>query len=180
MSATLPTRYDRTSQRLHWVTAALVVLLWTLGQCIDFFPTGMPRTIARSLHICTGVALAIVVALRLRWLSQPRRFAPPAVPGLLGLVATWTHRALYVLVGLVVLLGMLNAWERGDSIFDLFRIHAMIPGNKPLRALLENLHAWAANLLIGVAALHAAAGLYHRLVLRDDVLQRMTEPRRRH
>jgi cytochrome b561 len=154
------------------------VLLWTLGQCIDFFPTGTPRTIARSVHICTGALLAVILAARLRWLFDRRRLAPLAVAGMPGRLATWTHRALYLLLVAVVLLGMLNAWERGDSIFGLFRIPALVPDDKPLRERIEDLHALAANALVIVAALHAAAGLFHHFVLKDDVLRRMTGRRR--
>src|SRR6185437_8828913 len=43
-----PARYDRLSILLHWITAVLVVILWTLGQTIDFFPKGAARIDARS------------------------------------------------------------------------------------------------------------------------------------
>jgi cytochrome b561 len=174
MTTTLPARYDRTSQRLHWASAVLVAGLWSLGQCIDFFPSGLPRTAARSVHIVGGTALALVLAARLHWLRSDTRIAPPPLTGPAGAVATWTHVALYALLVLVVALGGLNAWERGDSIFGLFRIPALVPGDKPLRELFEELHAWGANLLIGVAAVHAVAGLAHHFLLRDGVLQRMT------
>jgi cytochrome b561 len=32
--------YDRRTIQLHWVTAALVGLLWASAQVIDFFPKG--------------------------------------------------------------------------------------------------------------------------------------------
>ncbi|MGH8202890.1 MAG: cytochrome b/b6 domain-containing protein, partial [Steroidobacteraceae bacterium] len=53
--------YDRLSIVLHWLTAGLVVVLWTLGQTIDFFPKGAPKIDARSVHITLGATLALVL-----------------------------------------------------------------------------------------------------------------------
>lgn len=60
-SAFLPIRYDRRSIALHWITAGLVMSLWLLGQTIDWFPKGSPRSTARSTHIVLGLALALVL-----------------------------------------------------------------------------------------------------------------------
>ena len=43
--------YDRRTIRMHWISAALVIALWCLGQTIDWFPRGTPRSLARSVHI---------------------------------------------------------------------------------------------------------------------------------
>ena len=59
--------YDRRTVVLHWITAALVVALWLLGQTIDWFPKGTPRVFARSTHISLGVALALVLVARVSW-----------------------------------------------------------------------------------------------------------------
>ena len=165
--------YDPRTRALHWLTAALVILLWVLGQTIDFFATGSPRVSARSVHIALGVLLGCVVAYRLRWRRSPLRTAPAPLQDRLGRIGAFTHQALYVLVALVVVLGFFNAWVRGDSIFGLFKIPALDPGNKPLRELAGEVHGWAANVLLIVAAIHALAGMYHHIVLRDDVLRRM-------
>lgn len=63
MSATTPTRYDRTSILPHWVTATLVVLLWLIAHWIDDFPRGTARITARSVHILLGVTLLAVAGL---------------------------------------------------------------------------------------------------------------------
>ena len=76
-----------------------------------------------------------------------------------------------------VLLGLANAWIRGDTLFMLLKIPAFDPGNTALRKFVEDLHSWAANILLIVAGLHAAAALLHHFVFKDDVLRRML-PRR--
>ena len=77
----------------------------------------------------------------------------------------------------MLVLGIANSWVRGDNLFNLFRIPAWDPSNKALRGEVEELHALAANLLILLAGLHAAAGLLHHYLLKDTVLQRMLPAR---
>lgn len=171
--------YDRRSIVLHWLTAALVVALWLLGQTIDWFPKGDPRVVARSVHIVLGVSLAVVLIGRIGWRWRSGTHLPPAGLGWLDTVATLTHKALYLLLIVTVLLGITNAWTRGDTIFNLFTIPAFDPGNKGLRKTVENWHGLAANTLLIVAGLHAAAALLHHFVLKDDVLRRMLPLRAR-
>jgi cytochrome b561 len=46
-------------------------------------------------------------------------------------------------------------------------------GDRALRRLIGDWHALAANAIMIVAALHAAAALFHHYVLHDRVLRRM-------
>ena len=165
---------DRRTIALHWITAALVVALWLLGQTIDWFPKGTPRVFSRSTHISLGVALALVLVARISWRFGARAVhLPPAGLGWLDKMATLTHWLLYGLLITTVALGITNEWVRGDTIFNLFKIQSIDPNNKALRKSVEEWHALAANTLLVVALFHAAAGLLHHFVCKDDVLRRM-------
>jgi cytochrome b561 len=171
--------YDRRTIVLHWVTAALVVSLWALGQSIDWFPKGSPRIVARSTHISLGVLLALVLVARIHWRSGGQAIhLPPAGLGRLDRVATLAHRALYALLIATVALGLVNTWVRGDTIFNLFKIQPFQAYDKGLRESVEDWHALAANALLVLAFLHAAAALLHHVVLKDGVLRRMLPARR--
>lgn len=173
-------RYDRRTIALHWASAALIGCLWVLGETIDLFPKGEPRIAARSLHIVLGVGLALVLIARLAWRAGGRAARlPPAGAGRLDALASLTHKALYGLVIMAVVLGIANAWVRGDTVFGLFRIPAFDPGNKDLRESVEDWHGLAANVLLFAALLHAAAALAHHFVRRDGVLRRMLPLRSR-
>lgn len=166
-------RYDRRTIALHWLTAALVAGLWTLGQCIDFFPKGTPRIGARSLHIVFGLLLALTLAARIGWRLRGGAVLPRADAGLPGTAAVAVHRLLYVLLVAIVVVGVAAVWIRGDNIFNLFTIPAFDPGNKALRHDVVELHELLANVLLTLAGLHAAAALWHHYVRRDGVLRRM-------
>ena len=165
--------YDSRTVFLHWLSAALVLLLWTLGQSIDWFPRGAPRVTVRSLHITLGVLLALVLVVRVAWRRSGGVKLAAADPGLAGKAAVGVHHLLYLLLLGAVVLGLASVWIRGDTLFNLFTVPAFDPGNKELREQAVDLHGLVANCLLGLAALHGAAALWHHLRLKDGVLRRM-------
>jgi len=169
-------RYDSRSIRLHWVTALLVIVLWSLGETIDWFPRGEPRVVARSLHITFGVLLAAILCWRIWWRAA-RGARLPAEPGALGKLATAVHFALYAVLAATVVLGIVYTWARGDSIFGWFSLPSFAPGDKELRGQIEELHSLGANVLLILAGVHACAALWHHYIIKDGVLRRMLPAR---
>lgn len=172
-AAASSTRYDGLSILLHWLTAALVLILWTLGQTIDWFPKGAPKIDARSVHIVLGATLGLVLLVRILWRASSGRKLPPADAGWLGLSAKVVHYGLYILLATTVVLGICNAWQRGDVLFNVYTIPKLVPGDLLLKRTLEGLHGDFADIVLIVAGLHAAAALAHHYLLRDRVLRRM-------
>jgi cytochrome b561 len=95
----------------------------------------------------------------------------------MGYLARTVHIGLYLVVASVVLLGITNAWARGDSLFSLWKIPKLYPGNPQFKPAIENLHGNFANALLILAGAHALVALVHHFILRDGVLRRML-PRR--
>lgn len=170
------TRYDRRTRALHWTTALAVIVLWGGAHAIDWFPNGPPRVDARSIHITVGVLLVVLTAYRLLWRAT-RGAKMLRGPSLAERAASATHIALYALILCTLILGMANAWVRGDSLFGLVKIPYYGSYDAASRhALSEWIVGWhelGANLILIVAAGHAAVGLFHHLVLKDRVLRRM-------
>jgi cytochrome b561 len=166
-------RHHPATIAFHWISALLVVLLWAIGQTVDVFPAGPLRINYRTLHIVLGVGLTAVLLARLGWRLARRGTLQPIDHGMLLAIARITHGLLYVLLISAVGLGIANVWVRGDVIFNLFQVPAYDPGNRALMHLIGGWHAFAANAVIIVAGLHAAAALFHHYILRDATLQRM-------
>ncbi len=166
-------RYDVKTIWLHWLTAGLVIGLWCLGQSIDWFPRGAARVFARSTHISMGALLGGVLLYRIWWRLTAGEHLPAAGSGGWKVLAKSMHMALYVALLATVALGVANAYIRGDNLFYLYKIPAFDANNKALRSAVEDYHAYAANLLLILAGLHAAAGLAHQYLLKADVLGRM-------
>ncbi|MBU6261233.1 MAG: cytochrome b [Burkholderiales bacterium] len=171
-SSSSASQYDARTIALHWITAALVVALWALGQTIDWFPRGTPRAGARSVHITLGVLLALVLVVRVSWrVSAGTRL--PVPDGWLGTAARAGHGLLYLLLIAAVLAGLANVWVHGDNVFGLLQVPAFDPGNRALQHQVGEIHSWLADALFVLAGLHAAAALMHHYVLKDGVLRRM-------
>jgi len=169
----LSLHYDPVTITLHWITVVLIGLLWTIGQTIDFAPSGPLRVDYRSLHIVLGLLMAGVFFARFGWRMTRGRALPPEGNVWFARVASLVHWMLYVLIAITLVLGLANVWMRGDLIFNLFQVPSFDPSNQSLRRLIGGWHALAANAILIVVGLHAAAALMHHYVLRDGVLRRM-------
>lgn len=175
--------YDGRTIVLHWLVAICVVFLWFGAHLIDWFPKGAPRVDARSVHIVIGTLLAAVMAYRLFWrLNGGTRL--PYQHSWSGGLARLMHATLYAITFVTIGLGMMNAWIRGDSLFGLFRIPALGSFDAAARhSLSENVvrfHELGANLLLVLAAGHAALALFHQFVLKDNLLRRMAVSKELH
>ncbi len=172
-------KYDRRSIALHWITAALVLTLWALGQTIDEFAKGTPRMTVRSLHVCLGLLLATIFIARMAWRMSGGTRKPASDPGAAGVAARWVHFLLYLLLGSTLILGIVTEWMRGDLLFGLFQMSNF---DKPIHDLSEqvmDVHGFCANALLILAGLHAAGALVHHYLLHDTVLLRMLATRSR-
>ena len=98
---------------------------------------------------------------------------PPIDRGLLLLIARITHWLLYAL--LIVTVGLGLAYRVGARRCDIqpVQVPALDPGNRALVKLIGGWHALAANTVLIIAGVHAAAALFHHFILRDATLRRM-------
>lgn len=165
--------YDGRTVVFHWVTVLLVLGQWFGAHAIDWFSRGWPRTDARSVHILAGVLLGVLIAYRLLWRWRGGRRLPHAEVWLFRLAANLMHGALYGLLLAVILLGLVNAWFHGDSMFGLYTLPK--PGFVTLYSArrIAGLHELAANLILLLAALHACAALWRQYGRHDGTLSRM-------
>lgn len=172
----VPRRYDGVSIAFHWLTAALVLAAWLIGQTYKWFPRGgAARGLTVSAHLSVGVAVLLVVLLRLGWRGLFGRTPPAPESGWMAALAHLTHAALYGLILLVVGLGIGLAWLKGESVplFGLFAVPGPFGADRALARTVYGLHSLAANSLGVVAAGHALAALWHHYFGRDETLRRM-------
>ena len=172
MQGVIHDRYDRTTITLHWLTAALVAVLWLLGQTADDFPDGsVANTGLWSIHVTLGFALALALISRVVWRAGPGVALPAADRGALHLLAKATHYLLYLLLIAVVVLGVVNAFVRGYSMFDLYHLPQI--GDRAWRRPITHWHGLVANALLALALFHAFAALVHHYIWRDGLLHRI-------
>ncbi len=166
---------------LHWVMALLIVGLFALGlfmTSLDYYSSWY-RT-APDIHRGLGVIVGLLLAARLAWrLLNPRPDPEPGTPRRLATAAEWAHRALYLLVLLILASGysISTADGRPVDVFGLFEVPALITGVENLEDSAGEIHLVLAVTLMALVGLHAVAALKHHFIDRDRTLRRMLSPR---
>lgn len=167
-------RYDRVAMALHWAVAALIVAAFALGLTIDDFPADW-KSAAINLHALVGLSVLALSLARLAWRlgHRPPPYDPP-LGRLIGRLAGAGHVLLYVLMIAVPAIGIPTLLYRGLGLdFGLFQIASPLARNREVYRPLTEIHELASYLTIALAAGHALAAVYHQVVARDGVLQRM-------
>jgi cytochrome b561 len=168
-------RFDGISQALHWLTVLLVIGQFISGLLHDQ-RHGASAELLLTFHRSAGIATWIVVLIRLlwrRWFAYLPPF-PAAMPRAQQWVAKLNEYGLYALLLVQPLTGLATMMKFGHP-FTLFlwQIPALMAQDKSLAHMLKEIHETGAWILAALIGLHAVAALFHGLVLRDRVLQRM-------
>jgi len=175
-AAAAPVRYDRVTIAFHWLTALSVVLLFGAAYWWNALPRIAPlREGLQAFHVSVGILFAAAFVGRILWRWTGGRRLDAAEHGLAGLAAHAVHAALYVLLGVQIILGFLLRWAEGEEFFffGLFAIPQVGMPDRAMSRLHEALHNAVGWTIVYLAAAHALAALAHHYVLKDGVLRRM-------
>jgi superoxide oxidase len=167
-------RFDQISITLHWLTVFLVVAQFTTAWLLN--QRGSDTSALLFAHRSMGTLTWIVVAIRLIWrhgLANLPPF-PASMPKLQQRIAKLNEYGLYVLLLMQPLTGLGNTLFHGRP-FALFawQVPALFAPSKAVAHMFQSIHEFGAWGLMALIGLHAAAALFHGLILRDGVLQRM-------
>jgi cytochrome b561 len=168
------TKYDRVAIALHWLTAFLVIANFALAEVWDWFPRPA-KHLMEATHMSFGVLLTAVIIARIAWRLVPGHQVSALHAGWVKLASKGTHYLLYALLLAEAALGFAFRWGAGRPMeFFGLGIPPLIGEiARPDRRFLRELHEWGGWAIIIIAAVHAAAALYHHYVLKDRVLLRM-------
>lgn len=166
--------FDPITRFLHWLTLFLVATTFLLAFSIDFVASG--EAVLVLLHRSFGVTIWVVMLGRLIW-RQFARFPnwPADMPQSMRIAAHWSEYALYVLLLIQPMLGILQTNERGGRVnfFFLGQLPAIIGKDASLGKELLTAHRLVGLVLLSLIALHASAALYHHFWRGDDTLKAM-------
>ena len=168
--------FDPVIRFLHWLTLFLVATIFVLAFSIDFASSKDEAVALIQLHRSFGVTVWVVTLGRLIW-RQFSRFPnwPADMPQAMRFAAQWSEYALYALLLIQPILGLLQTNAHGDrvNLFFLGQLPALIGQDRSLAKQLLDVHETVGLLLLGLIALHASAALYHHFWRRDDTLEAM-------
>jgi cytochrome b561 len=181
MSTASTPRFDTVTLWLHWITAALVLSQFATALSLErISPSQIDLVLA--VHRSTGLLLWGLTAARLVWRLTLMRTPPadPKMPSLQRLAARANEYALYLLLLVQPATGLTDSLYRAHA-FPVFgmTVPVLVEKSKPIYHAAHSLHEAGGWLLASLVGLHTAAALFHRLVLRDGVLQSMLPISRR-
>ena len=170
------TRYGAVAQTFHWVTAVIVLVAFIYG------PGGSEtrvyssaRDFDRQLHETLGLTVFVLVALRLMWRALDERPDPPEIPRWMDLASRIVQALLYVLMVALPLTAVTGAWLEGHPLTLLagVEIPQLLATRHDVGQRIASVHGWLGDTIMWLAGIHAAAAIFHHLVLRDGVLVSM-------
>jgi cytochrome b561 len=182
MSSQTIVKYDFLSRLFHWVIGIAAVAGFILGP--EDFGGLMRDSVDPATHIdivwheSLGVLVFSLTVLRLLWVAFR-----PAVPKIQK--AKWmqwasksAHIALWALTLALPISALMALGSEGNPLTLLGNVRVdefPLIAQSTLAQLLDwgDVHKFLGNALMWLAGLHAAAGIYHGLVLKDGVLASM-------
>jgi cytochrome b561 len=169
-------RYTKVAIGLHWAIATLIVLGLATGLLHDDIEESFGAS-PMWIHKSVGLTVLLLTIARAGW--RLVNHAPP-LPQSLSRWQRSSSGAVHLLLYSLMLAVPLTGWVRSSASgyplrwFEFIDIPKFAVSRGSVEAQIAStaheLLGWA---LIALAALHVAAALYHHLVLRDQVLQRM-------
>ena len=174
--------YDRIAKAVHWTTLLLIAAVYVAVWASHAAASREQSALLVQLHRSIGVTIFALTLFRLAWRWTAR--IPPLpveLPLYQKLAARVTEYALYVLLLFQPALDLLKTNARGRRVdfYFLGELPPVIGADKVLAKQATAAHQLVAYLLLALIALHAAAGLFHHYVRRDNVLNAMLPGRRR-
>lgn len=171
-------RYSAAHRTLHWLTAAAILAQAVLGIWITQFEPSDQAAKLRLywIHENIGFTLLPFTLFRL-WLRRrnPPAPLPAGTPALIRFAANANHASLYLaLLGMPILGAFATAaWGFPFSWLGIIPIPSPFGKSEYWAPIFSYLH-WLGAIALGLAVLaHIGGALYHAVIRRDGVLQRM-------
>ncbi|WP_082946827.1 cytochrome b [Mycobacterium sp. ACS4054] len=167
-------RFALPSRLLHWLMAPMVIAQLLIGATMVAALSYYPLLLA--VHRPLGVLILVFAVVRL---ANRLTHRPPPFLATMGRaerrVATWSEYLLYALLLVQPLTGwaMLSAARFPVTLIGPLRLPGIAPHRIDVFAVLRECHGAFAFLLFLTFTAHMCAVLFHTLVLRDGLLDRM-------
>jgi cytochrome b561 len=116
-----------------------------------------------------------LAAFRLAWRLFDEQPVPPAVSRWMGAAAKIVQALLYALLFAVPLTAIFGAWLENHPLTFLggVEFQPILAASHTLGTKVATVHIWLGDAILWLAGFHALTGLYHHLVLKDEVLLAM-------
>ena len=169
-------KYGATAKWLHWLVAALIIIMLIFGPGLEDMPLDQRE---QTIMGHAGLGTLVLILMLIRW---PWRLTHEP-PGPTEAMAPWQirlahimHWALYVLIPLQVIFGILQAMYITDYeviAFGLIDYSSWGDDDKDMARIFHICHGLNSKILTLLVLGHFGASLYHHFAQKDAVLKRM-------
>lgn len=162
------------SRILHWTMAAMILAMLFIG--VAMVASLADYHLLVSIHRPLGIAILVLVIIRYvnRRLNQP----PPFLADMSSeerFVAHASEMLMYAMMLVLPLIGwgMLSAARYPIVLYGPLHLPPILPQSPMLYAVLRKTHTIVAYLFFVTFIAHFSAVLFHTLILRDHLIDRM-------
>lgn len=168
-------RWNRVSQILHWLIALLIGGMGVLGLSMVRMNPSMAKLKVYAIHKSIGIAVLVLVVLRLLWRSANEAPPPAPMPHWQRVSAHTVHVLLYLLMFAMPLSGWLynSASNFPLQWFGWLQLPSIWGPDPAVKHWAHTLHVAGFWVLVILVALHSVAALKHHFIDKDGTLRRM-------
>jgi cytochrome b561 len=166
-------KYGLLSKLFHWLTAAGLIVQIPLGFYLVNLDFDQTRVDIENYHILFGLIIFYITLIRLifKVLTPIPDFKGSAFLGQ-KFIAKLNHLLLYLTLLTVTFSGILKKLFNGESLVIFFK-KINLTYNYELSEQFYSIHILANYALIGLITLHILAVLFHKFLLRENVIKRI-------
>ena len=166
-------KYGLLSKLFHWLTAAGLLIQVPLGFYLVDLDFDETRIDIENYHILFGLIIFYVTLIRLifKLLTPIPNFKGNTFQGQ-KFIAKLNHLLLYLTLLTVTSSGVLKKLFNGESLVIFFK-KINLAYNFDLSEQFYSIHVLANYMLIGLIILHILAVLFHKFLLKENILRRI-------
>ncbi len=165
-------QYSKRMVIVHWLTLALLVAAWFMGESIsDARHEGNATLMGYALHGVVG-AMVLLLALARLYFRRKDGTPPPMGQSLMDKVAKGIHHALYMVLLLVPASGVVQVVT--SKLCDALRAWdaTLLPAKFTGPA--HEAHEILVNVLIVLVVVHVLGAVKHQFIMKDGLMERMS------
>jgi len=173
------TQYSKRMVLIHWLTLALLVAAWFLGDALADATDESRATLAGYIvHGLVGSTIILLTVARLLFKSQDG--TPPAIgQTTMDKVAKGVHHSLYTVLFLLPVSGIVTVMTSDAGRALLSGDAGLLPKEEGYENVFAHeVHEVLVTALILLVVVHVLGAIKHQFVLKDGLMERML-PRRK-
>jgi cytochrome b561 len=166
-------KYGLLNKLVHWLTAAGLLIQIPLGFYLVDLDFDQTRVDIENYHILFGLIIfyATLIRLAFKLLTQSPNFNDNTFLGQ-KILAKLNHFFLYLTLLTITISGIFKKLFNGEDLVIFFK-KINLTYNFELSEQFYSIHILANYTLIGLICLHILAVLFHKFLLKEDILKRI-------